>query len=210
MFKFRGKYDVSWAPLTEWSYWKCLYVFAKWLIFQGDTFWWEICPCRWTLVQDVVMTDLRDYCVSIHLDCARKALEEKPTSHIVRVMRWDKHKPQAATERTSRPVRRQKKATQCKQTACLVSDTKRECVCVCVYCWNRVRPRSLIVLCPECLHQSDPLLRHASGWPQGNKKQMLGKQTSPDPKPLSPSCLSSNRAVKRLSGTDPHSSTLSP
>lgn len=132
MFKFRGKYDVSWAPLTEWSYWKCLYVFAKWLIFQGDTFWWEICPCRWTLVQDVVMTDLRDYCVSIHLDCARKALEEKPTSHIVRVMRWDKHKPQAATERTSRPVRRQKKATQCKQTACLVSDTKRECVCVCV------------------------------------------------------------------------------
>lgn len=39
---------------------------------------------------------------------------------------------------------------------------------------------------------------------------MLGKQTSPDPEPLSPSCLSSNRAVKRLSGTDPHSSTLSP
>lgn len=37
--------------------------------------------------------------------------------------------------------------------------------------------------------QSVSWLRHASGWPQENKKQMLGKHTSPDPEPPSPSCL---------------------
>lgn len=66
-----------------------------------------------------------------------------------------------------------------------------------VYCCYRAQLWILIVLRSECLHQSKGLLRHASGWPQRNKKQMLGKQTSPDPKPLSPYCLSSNRAVMR-------------
>lgn len=42
--------------------------------------------------------------------------------------------------------------------------------------------------CPECLDQSQGSLRHASGSPQRNEKQMLGKQPGARPKPLSPPC----------------------